>query len=231
MARIRYLKFGSIFGDSPVNMDVYDNQEGFGDENALCVQLENGVVGYVPITEIKERGSFFKIVGKDNKEYSIAYQKKKIYDDIAYCKLSYRLYDANATTFGTNYIQVKSNGNSASCYIDMNFYNSQNEDITKRMIYIEDDVNMSILINAYLTFSGSGNVYSFAYNQEQILTNVGSYFNKDITINTKFDKSKLYELRTFHIHISSQNTYNTSTNKITFKNLTINGRNVPIKLS
>lgn len=237
MARVAYLKetlfhSDTLFSGSKV-LDVYDNKDGFGGEQALCVQLKTGNIGYIPLTNNNKRISSIKTIGKDGQSYALAVQKKCIYDDIAYCLIRTKKYNEKYITVGENYVQAYVSGvsDSGNCYMDIEFYNSQDENITKYANYVEDNVSVNFLINAYLTFSGYGNNYNFQYNQTEILGNIGSYTNKDLNVTTTFDTTTKLETKRFFINAVTPNTGNSALTKITFKSLTINGRLVPIRIS
>lgn len=236
MARVAYLKeplYHDIWFGSGKFVDVYDNKDGFGGETALCVQLKDGATGYIPLTENSIRGGRIKTIGTDGKQYSLAVQRKKVYEDIAYCKMTIFNTGNKYTTIGNNFIQITMSSikDNETCSMRAEFYDVNGNNLTNYKKYIEDDVNLSFSINAYLTFSGYGNGYNFRYDAEEMLGTIGSYTNKDVTINTKFNNSKSSEDTFFSIGISTPNTGNSGVNRITFKNITLNGRNIPIRLS
>lgn len=233
MARVAYLKesmYHDIWFGSGKFIDVYDTKTGFGDEKALCTTLKDGSTGYIPLTLNAIRASKIKTIGTDGQQYSLAVQKKEIYNSIAYCKVVVNTTGKSYTTVGSNYVQISISGIKASeaCTVDVKLYDNNNNELTDYKNFIEDDVSMTLFINAYLTFSGSGNGYNFKYNGNELLGTVGTYTNRDINIITKFDNTKASEKNRFIINALTPNTTNSSVVKLTLKKVTINNREIPI---
>lgn len=234
MARVGYLKEyrkHGVYSSTYDYIDVYDSKDGFGYEKAMCVKLKDGSVGYIPLTESDIRGSKIRIIGKDSKPYRVALHKKFIENEIAYCIAD--VWGQNEyCSIGEDYVKLSVNGATANskCSISFEFFDANGNNISLYKLRTERDLDISILANAYLTFSGYGNYYSFQYDNKELFGELGTYTNQDVLIKTKFNYTKADEIIKFRLGATTPNSGNAIINKITFKNITVGGKSIPIKI-
>lgn len=216
-------------------IEMYNSKEELSGESAICVNLQNGKTGYVPITENANRKSRLKILGADGKVYSASVVKKERYKDIVSCQLKLYVYNENGTsavTYGSDFVQIKASGSSGytRCGIYLSFYDDRGEDMNYITLFVDDVVPLEINTNAYITSSGSGNDFEFKFMNNQLITSFPSYLSKDLTTVTRYDISSSYNTNNFGLYAYVPNSSNVAVNKITFKSIKIAGREIPFTI-
>lgn len=219
-------------------IDVYETKEELGGEKSLCIMADNGVVGYIPLIKEGIRASKINIQIDNGEVYKMALQKSTILDEIAYCKMKIDLNNVISGntevvpgTKGDNFIQASISNKVAFCRVSatVRFYNKKNEDITGYIFYNETPTTAVFVINGYVSSYGTGNTYEVNERYSQNLVPTGqSYYNKDYTITHSLTADKYSESRAFSVDVGTRNNNSSVTAKITFKSLTINGRQIPV---
>lgn len=215
--------------------ELYSSKEELSGESAICVGLPSGQIGYVPITQNTTRKTRIKTLSSNGKEYYASIIKKERYKDIASCE--FRIYNygikGNASiTYGSNFIQAKASGASGSvdCEAYLTFYDNKGEAMNYVKRYTEDIVPLDISINAYVTSSGSNNSCWFEFGSTDLIGNLTSYLNKDMTVSTRYDNSEPYSTNSFRLYAYTYGSSNVVVDKITFKSVKIAGREIPFTI-
>lgn len=249
MARIMKLKeyenhkeetIGSNGSTADKAIDVYDTREELDDEKTLCIIGDNGKTGYIPLVTGGARASKINVLCDNNEVYKMAIQKKNMLDEIVSCKIKLYLTADNPNvevvpgTSGNDFFQVSISNKKAYGYASARpyFYDKNGEDITQYIYCNEEPTQAIFTVNSYHTRYSTG---FFTYSSTKVsnvnlIKNADSYYNVDHIIEHSLVYGVYRHAMDFNILILTNNTTCGVTNKITFKNLTINGRKIPFVL-
>lgn len=232
------MKIGRLYhrrGNSNYYVEIYDTKDGFGGDNALCVAMQNGVTGYIALTNNEKRSSKLKVKNKDGQEINLGIVKKERLKDIAYCEIkAYHSKRNDASIeYGSNYIQIKSVGTSG--YIRswnyLEFFDAQGNNIDYDRGYIDEPTYLSIDYNIYATSSGTGNDFSLTLDATPLIEDFSSYTNRNMNKTVLYNYDTRWNTNCFEITASTRNSNGVAVNKITFQNIQIAGKSIPCRFA